>query len=117
MFVIVLTKFERKVFDEVIKLLKLTSFCVNLIVKGSNFLLAVFGHVRLCVLKWSLPNEVTVSKDFIEVSNLIFSENIKQLTLISEFEIKEKLSNDCLLLRASLSKGGVELIDDSEVCS
>ena len=111
-----MTEFERKVFNEVIELLKLTSLQVNLIVKGSDLFLAVFGYVGLVVLKWSLSDEITVCKDFIEVLNLIFSEDVKHLTLIPKVEIKEKLSNDCSLLRASLGKGGVELINDSEMC-
>ena len=112
-----MTEFEWEVFNEVIKHLKLSSLQVNLIVEGSNFFFAVFGHVGLVVLEWSLSNEITGGKNISEIRNLFLRENVEQLTLITEFEIKEKLSNDGILLRASLGQGGIELIDDSEMCS
>ena len=112
-----MTEFEWEVFNEVIKHLKLSSLQVNLIVKGSNFFFAVFGHVGLVVLEWSLSNEISGGKDISEIRNLFLRENVEQLTLATEFEIKEKLSNDGILLRASLGQGCVELIDDSEMCS
>ena len=64
-----------------------------------------------------MSNEITCGKNISEICNLFFRENVEQLTLATEFEIKEKLSNDGILLRASLGQGGVELTDDSEMCS
>ena len=53
----------------------------------------------------------------LQILKLFLGENVKHLTLITEFEIKEKLSNDGILLRLSLGQGSVKLIDDSEMCS